>query len=279
MNVMQPLSVIAFAALLVAGCGNKTGATEATEVEDAPPAKPALQRLSGTLSIVEDWALMDKAGAQVATRKMQLQGTIDQLVRVSEDSEGSLSFETDGNVPLKMSGTISESGQLAYDKPDDNMIVKGRGQSAWTGKLDPLDFTVRRSKLGAGDEITLRFGVPMTGKLETKLTTRDGTVIDMPLASAGFVITLLEDVPDQADKRIFKRDFDLMPALGPAPSDALAKMMYDAMKANPGMAHTGLVTSLDRQSWTYSGTKLWGKQNGETKWVETAKLSLKLTKP
>ena len=222
---------------------------------------------------------MDKAGPQVATRKMQLLGTIDQLVRVRDGSEGSLSFETDGDVPLKISGTVSESGQFAYDKPDDNMIVKGRGQSAWTGKLDPLDFTVRRSKLGAGDEITFSFSTPMTGKLETKLTTRDGAVIDMPPASAGFFITLLEDAPEEPGKRIFKRDFDLLPALGPVPSDAFSKMMYDGMKANPGMAHTGVVTSPDRKSWTYSGTKLWVKDNAETKWVETVKLSLKLTKP
>ncbi len=277
MTVLTSHILVAAAALLIAGCGNKG---ETTGTEDAPPPKPALQRLVGTLAIDDDWSLKDKkSGTQVATRKMQLQGTIDQLVRVSEGSEGSLNFETDGDVPLKISGTVTESGQFAYDSPDDNTVVKGRGESKWSGKLDPLDFDIRRSKLGAGDEITIRFATPMTGKLDTKLTTREGAVVDLPPASAGFFITLLEDAPEEPAKRIFKRNFDLMPALGPVPSDAFAKMMYDGLKANPGMAHTGMVTSPDRRSWTYSGTKLWIKENGETRWVENVKLSLKLVKP
>jgi hypothetical protein len=277
MKLATQALLLALAAMAVSGCSKSDAASE----DDAAPPKPPLQRLVGTLNVSDDYAMTNKAGVTVATRKMQLQGNIDQLVRVREGSEGSLEIETDGNVPLKMTGTVSENGQFAYDDPDSNSVVKGRGHSAWTGKLEAerLDLSIRASKLGHGDEVSFRFATPMSGKMETRLTTRDGNVVDLPPASAGFFITLLEENPQDPAQRLFKRDFALMPALGAVPSDQFSKMLYDGIKANPGVAHTGLVTSADRRSWTYSGTKNWVKDNAETKWVEQVTLHLRLTNP
>lgn len=243
------------------------------------PAKPSLQRLVGTLTIVEDFALSDNAKPPFATRKMQLNGKIDQLVRVSEGSEDSLTFETDGDLPITISGTITETGKLALDNPDGRSVIKARGDSAWTGKFKDFDFTIRRSKLGIGDEITFRFQTPMTGKRVDNVTTREGGTVDYGSTGTDYYITLLEAVADDPGRRIFKRDLDLLPALGAEPTDAFAKQFYQGLKANPGMTHIGLVTAQDRRSWTYSGFKRYVPANGETSWGETVTLSLKLTQP
>ncbi len=274
---MKSIFLVPFAALLLAGCVNKDDNVEPEQEQS--PAKPPLQRLVGTLTIVEDYAISDKSKAPFATRKLQLNGKIDQLVRVSEGSEESLNFETDGDVPITISGTITETGKLELDNPDGNSLIKGRGDSAWKGTLKDLDFTIRRSKLGIGDEISFRFQVPMSGKLVANLTTREGGTVDYGSTGADFFITLLETVADEPTQRVFKGNFDLLPALGAVPTDAFAKQFYDGLKPNPSIAHTGLVTAPNRQSWTYAGVKRPVPGNGEVAWTESINLSLKLTAP
>jgi hypothetical protein len=276
---MKTYFILPFALLALAGCVKTADDTASSDQSTQPP----LQRLVGTLSIVESYSVSDKSGAPFSSRKLTLDGKIDQLVRVSESSEGRegrLNFETQDNVPLTISGTVSETGQFAYDKPDDNMIVKGRGESSWSGKLNDLDLSIGRSALGKGDEISLRFQTPVTGKLTTKMTTRDGAIVESGPGATDFLISLMESVPDQPSQRVFKRDFGVMPALGATvPAEGLPKIMYEGLKANPGTAHLGLVTASNRDAWTYSGQKTYSKPKDETQWVETITLSLKLTKP
>jgi hypothetical protein len=273
---MKTYLILPFAMLALAGCVKHADDTASS---DQPPQAP-LQRLVGTLSIVENFSVSEKSGAPFASRKLTLDGKIDQLVRVTESSEGRLEFETQDNVPLTISGTVSETGQFAYDKPDANMIVKGRGESSWNGKLNDLDLSIGRSAIGKGDEISFRFLTPVTGKLTTKMTTRDGAVTESEPGATDFFISLMETVPDQPAQRVFKRDFSVMPALGATvPAEGPPKMLYESLKANPGTAHLGLVTASNRGAWTYSGQKSYSKPKDETQWVETITLSLKLTKP
>ena len=272
---MKSIFLILIAALLLAGCVNKDEEPEAVDT----PAKPPLQRLIGTLTIAENYAIGDKGKPPFATRKMQLSGELDQLVRVRDASEGDLAFDTDGDVPLIISGTITETGHLALDNPDGSSFIKGRGESAWTGKLKDFAIRIMRSKLANGDEMKISFQTPMSGKLVANLTTREGGTVDYGSTGTDFFITLLEANPDDPAKRLFKRDLDLLPALGGVPTDPFSKQFYEGLKANPGIAHTGLVTAPDRRSWTYAGSKQYVPANGETTWGETVNLSLKLTKP
>jgi len=40
-----------------------------------------------------------------------------------------------------------------------------------------------------------------------------------------------------------------------------------------------VITAPKRQAWSYTGSKNFGVKEGETKWLETVKLDLKLSKP
>ncbi len=266
----------ASAIVALCACSDKT--VDAPEAPQAPQAP--LQRLAGSLAISEEYAMIDvKTGQPFVVRKMLLQGKIDQLVRVQSGDDGQLRIETDGNAPLTMSGTIVENGTLTLDSPDAATIVKTRARSDYSGSLGEFTLRIRRSGLGQGDELDVGFDTAMAGAREMKVTMRNGTTIDPGTGGMDAFISLLEEDKTDPAKRVFKRDFALMPALGAVPADGLNKMMYDGLKANPGTGHTGLVTAAGRNAWRYSGSKNYGITGAETRWIETVKLDLKLGKP
>jgi hypothetical protein len=269
---MKSISAIALAACMLLGCS-----PEAEEGQGDATPKPALQRLVGTLSIVEDYAIRKETGVPFLTRTMVLQGKIDQPVEVGE-STARLDFSPAGGVPLRMTGTVSETGKVSLDDPDSNAIVKTRGDSRWTGKLGEYELSILRSKMGAGDEIHLRFNTPMEGKTVLNATDRNGTTTDLAAAGgdAGFMgLSLLEPNPSD-HKPMFKREYDLFPKLGAVPAEPFEKQLHEGIARYPAMFHLGLVTSPGRNAWTYSGTKVYSKPGSETQWTEKVELSLKL---
>lgn len=274
---MKTTYLMALAILALTGCGNKAADTSAP-ADDAPaPPKAQTVRLVGTISIMDDASVSGKAG-KAGERKGNLQGTIDQLVTVDKDAEDGLNFHPVGGGLLILHGTVTETGYWSTDSPDDNMIVKLRGKNDHQGKLTTLSLGIRPSKLGVGDEVSMAFDVPMTGKLTMQGTTRQGQVIDISEGGTAFMSILEPDTSDPA-KRRYKRDFLLLPSLGATPTDAFAKMMYDGFKAHPGAAHLGLATAPGRQGWSYSGVKKYGKAGGDMQWDERIELKLNLTKP
>lgn len=269
---MKSIAIAALAACTLLACSPKAE----EESTDTPP-KPALQRLVGTLSIVDDYAMKMSSGEPFLTRQTVLQGKIDQLVEVNE-SQDRIDIMAEGGARLQMTGTVTEKGQVSLDDPDSNSIVKIRGDSQWAGKLGDYELSVSRSKLGAGDEIHLRFNTPIEGKSVVNVTNRDGATTDLAASGgdAGFMgLSLLERDPSDG-KPLFKRDVDLFPKLGEMPADPFAKQMYEGFQKHPGVVHLGLVTNPARNAWTYSGTKVFSKPGGETEWTEKVELSLKL---
>lgn len=270
---MKSVFAIAVAACTLLACSPKADEETAGEAPASTPA-PALQRLVGTLSITEDYAINGKSGTPFLTRKMVLLGKIDQPVQVDESGDD-LNFTTEGGSPMQMSGTISETGQLALDDPDSNAIVKTRGDSSWTGKLGEYEIRIAKSKLGVGDEIHLRFNTPMEGKMAVKSTHTTGAVTEMGTEGNLMGLSLLE--PNPSDRKpMFKRDYDLFPKLGQEPAQAFDKQFYDGIQKFPAMFHLGVATSPGRNAWTYAGTKVYSKPGSETQWTEKVELSFKL---
>ncbi|QBE62353.1 hypothetical protein [Pseudoduganella lutea] len=270
---MKSVFATALAACMLLACSPKADEEPAEAPPDSTPT-PALQRLVGTLSITEDYAIAGKSGAPFLTRKMVLQGKIDQVVQV-EESGDSLDVTPEGGAPMRMSGTISETGQLSMDNPDSNSIVKTRGDSTWTGKLGDYELRIARSKLGVGDEIHLRFNMPMDGNMVVKSTHTSGAVTEMGTEGNLMGLSLLEANPSDG-KFMFKRDYDLFPKLGQEPTEAFEKQLYDGMKKFPAVVHLGAVTNPGRNAWTYAGTKVYSKPGSETQWTEKVELSFKL---
>jgi hypothetical protein len=270
---MKSVAAIALAACMLLACSLK--AAEQTEPENAgEPPKPALQRLVGALSIVEEYAMKDKSGAPFVTRNLVLRGKIDQLVEVNENM-GRLDFVAEGRSPLRMTGTVSETGRLALDNPDSNSIVRTRGDSKWTGTPGEYDMYILPSKLGIGDEIHLRFNAPMEGKTNVQSTHANGMVTDMPSAGTEMGLSLLE--PNPSDRKpMFKREYGLLPKLGAVPAEPFDKQFHEGIQKYPAMFHLGLVTGPGRNAWTYAGTKVYSKPGSETQWTEKLELNLKL---
>lgn len=124
-----------------------------------------------------------------------------------------------------MRGTVAETAHLSSEKPDDNMVVKMLGDSAWTGTPGKVALRIARSKLGSGDEIALRFAAPMTGKLVVKSTLRSGAVMDTSEAGPNIFMTLLEQDAVDPAKRVFQRDYNIAPTLGAVPTDPFARQI------------------------------------------------------
>ena len=280
---MKSLMLIPFAALMLGGCAKKSEAPQPAAQLVKPveyaPAKPPLQRLVGTLGIVEDYAIDGNGKPSFITRKMQLNGKVDQLVRVRESDEGYLVLATEGDGRLIVSGTITETGNLAVEEADSNLRIKGRGESAWEGKLSAFELEIRRSTVGAGDEIRIRLQAPMSGTLVTDASTRFGTKLSLDLRGTDPRINSLQQDPEDPARRIFEHRLLLFPALQAVPSSAAEKQGYEVVKATPDLFHIGLVTSPDRRSWTYSGHKRHELMIEGSRWGETVNLSLKLTQP
>lgn len=271
-NAAIVLAVCSLAACTLAACSPREG--NAGEDSTAESPKPALQRLVGTLSIVEDHAIKDKSGVPFTTRRMVVQGKIDQVVEVTESSDH-LDLDPEGGGRLTMRGTVLETGRIATDTPDSNSIVRIRGESSYTGQPGEYELSIIRSKLGRGDELHLRFNTPMEGKMVVNATHRNGQVTDMGESGNLMGQSLLEPNPSDG-KPMFKRDYALFPKLGEVPADPFAKQLHEGIRKYPAMFHLGLVTSPGRSAWTYAGTKVYSKPGSETAWTEKVEISLKL---
>ena len=274
---MKTTYLMALAILTLTGCGNQPADAAAPAAPSLAVPKPQAVRLVGTISIIDDASVSGKTG-KAGERKSNLQGTIDQLVTVHKDGEDGLDFHPVGGGRLILRGTVTETGYWSSDSPDDNMIVKLRGKNDQQGKLTTFAIGIRPSRMGVGDEVSMSFDVPMTGKLTYEGTTRQGQVIDLSSGETAHMSILEPDTSDPA-KRRYKRDFTMLPTLGAPPADAGSKLMYDAFKANPSYIHQGLQTAPGRQSWSYSGVKKYGKPGGDIQWDERIEIKLSLTKP
>lgn len=264
---MKPVFAVAFSACVLLACSSNSA-------QAATPSKAPLQRLVGTLSIVEDHAVSGTTGAPFVTRKTVLQGSVDQLVRVQESS-GTLRFTPEGGGRLQMKGTVVETGQLTLDDPNSNSLVKTRGESKYTGKLGDYELSIARSKLGIGDEFHFRFNTKMSGKAVVTATHRNGMTSDLSESAAEMGLSMLE--PNPSDRTpMFKRELDLLPLLGAVPAEPFEKQFYEGIKKFPALFHLGLTTSPNRQIWTYAGTKVYSKPGDKTQWTERVELSFKL---
>ena len=249
-----------------------------SHVAAAPAAKPPLQRLVGTVTIAEDFAMLRPDGKPFMTRTMTVTGKFNQLVRVLELHDGALQLDVEGGGPILLSGAVEENGKLAQDTPNGNLVVKARGNSSWNGKLGKVNLDIARSKLGAGDEIVLTFATPVAGKMEMLLTDSAGMTTDHGSAGQDLFLSLMEEDADDPARRTYKRDYRFLPSLGGVPSDAFSKMMYDGLKKHPEIAHIGLSTTPDRRTWRYAGSTSMGDKVGKRS-KETVTLELMLVKP
>ncbi|RUL72185.1 hypothetical protein [Dyella choica] len=298
MAVLGTASVIALSTVL-GGCSGKSGPAEASSTAHEQQSDQNKMRLVGEFKFVRHVSLASPpASTSKLARQIELttEGKFSQLVTVSDQPDGGLSLSEVDPASTHIDATATEKGQLDLNDPGGNTLVKEHEESSFSGPITEFpSISIKRSLLGAGDEVSIRLEAVLGGKASTVSTTSQGMVMKSDEATQA---SLLDPEAGQSDKRKFALDFNLLPSLGPRPeidphadpSDAektvhnleiqSAQRMYDGIKALPSAFNLGLVTSPQRDHWDYSGeiSKPGSGADG-SQWTETLHVTLKLEKP
>ncbi|WP_266169733.1 hypothetical protein [Dyella subtropica] len=306
---MKPLQVAALGtagllalSIALAGCSSKTeqGGTVASTSQEQPAEKK--MRLVGEFKFVRHVS-QDDSGTTASKMKLSkdveltAEGSFSELVTIAPDlADGSMQFNVVDPASPHIHATATEKGHMDLDDPDGNGIVKSHEESAFSGSITEYpEVSIKRSRLGAGDEVSIRLHAKLAGKAPVAATMSNGAVVQSEeLAQA----SLLDKIDGEPGQREFKLDLDMLPTLGSRPevdahgdpndSDKMSRDMeikldqqlYDAIKKDPSLHYLGLVTSPQRDHWDYTGEiSPVGKNTGSIKWTESVHLSMRLEKP
>ena len=289
MKYFLGVSGLAPLALLI-GCGG--GGSDGGGVTDTTPTpgSPTVMRLVGDFSIQNDYRLTGKStvpGTKAEyTNKFAVKGTVEQLVTVSVDTgSGSVTFQPVGTDAMKVSATVSEIGHCETANPNDATVASSLGDSSFSGPVaSPVDYTVRASALGAGDEFSLRMAAAAKGSATLTFTAPNGSAQTTTQTCPGLP-SILQRPPELAPTEAVlssTQSWSLFPALGARPSQSADQQLYDAIAQNPSGFHVGLTTSPARDRWSYSGTRVLASTDTaleSTRWTETIVLNWQLVKP
>lgn len=220
-------------------------------------------------------------------REQLIQGSFDQMVEVEMKDDGkSFVFRPIDGKPAKVLATITEKGHYDAEDPESSLVIKSSTHSNFSGTImENMNFEIKRSAMGKGDEISMKMEGELTGEAQTIITQRDNNKLITD--EGGMWDSILEKVnPPDPHRRHYSKTWIIVPTLGPRPeidpNDPLKLMMYDAIAAGPSVFHVGLVTSPNRQQWHYKGTIVHNDSDKPTetmKWLETLELTLRLDPP
>ncbi len=280
---MHKFLVLPFTFLLLCACTEKNLPSDNPQSDTTPKGK--VMRLHAEFSMGDHFSFIAKPSSRgTGEREQLIKGSFDQIVEVDMQDDGkSFTFRPINGKPATVVSTITEKGHSSAEDPESPILIQSTSHANFSGTImNNLDFKIKRSEMGQGDEITMKMEGELTGEAQSIATLPDHSKTTTD--EAGMWDSILEKVnPPDPHRRHYSKTWIIVPTLGTRPgNEPVAQMLYDAIIAAPSMFHQGLVTSPNRQQWHYKGTLVRADTDKPTeamKWLETLELTLRLDPP
>ena len=218
----------------------------------------------------------DGVSTSISSNKLTVKGSITERVLVDTLAEDLVFHAAPGDVPT-IEGTVTEVTRCHSEDPDSNSIVKMDAAADLAGPIGSrLDHSVKKSKLGTGDELTLGVEAAVAGAITGTITDKNG--VTQPMNSLAGCAVALHTVTSGEAPRYAER-WLIFPSLGARPDNAADALMYDAITKLPKGHHVGLTTAAGRDAWHYKGTRVIADKDTATErvlWAEDVEIDWRL---